>query len=259
MSLPEFHKIIEGEVANFNITKKAFADILTWAERLKEIFHVKKVEEKPGPIEYYELMHLLGNAFTNSILLTSKGYIFHSLAIARLGVEAFFQISVIESNYSKNSKIWQSFNYGKKDSNEQKEVKKAYEKTFIHDRSKHDYSNFIDNESKFELVRRWDMLSSTGSHTVFAQTIYSLHFKVEENQRMVYSGLFDIDKTDKYSIGKYLIWLIDTFFIIAKSSSLIFENHKVHLYRSHEKIQLLCKEWLEFKDKKIKEFGIKRR
>ena len=142
MSLPAFHKIIEGEVSNFETSRKVFGDILTWAERLKEILHVKKVDNPPGPIEYYELMHLLSNAFTNAILLTSKGFIFHSFAVARLGVEAFFQLSIIESNYSENVEVWKNYNYEKGDSDKWKAAKKAYDKIFISDRSKHDYSKF---------------------------------------------------------------------------------------------------------------------
>jgi len=256
MSFPSFDKIIESESINFGITKKNFGDIIEWAEVLKNILQIQKVHDGPGPIEYYQLFHLLGNSFVNAVLLLSKGYIFHSYAISRIGFESFFQIAIIESNYNENLNVWQNFSYERPDSKRWKIAWRKYDKIFVKDRSKHDYSAFINDEIKDVLVNRWKFLSSYGSHVSFIQTLFSFDIREIGESDIVYSGLFDTNENNTVEIGKSIIWIIDSFFILAVSTSKIFENHNVYLAKNNSQINELWEEWLSSKISILKELGI---
>ena len=108
------------------------------AERLKEIFTVRDTKSLNGSIEITMLVHIISNAFINSILLIMKGFVFHAYAIGRLGVEAFYQISVIEIDFDNHLKIWQEFNYTTKNKTEWDIVKRSYDRVFRYDRKKYE-------------------------------------------------------------------------------------------------------------------------
>ncbi len=256
INIPSFSKIPEAENKNFETSRNLFEEILTWAERLKQILHIKRVDIKPGPIEYYQLVHILGNAFINSVLILMKGYIFHSYAIVRLGLESFFQLAIIETQFSEHLNVWKNYNYSNSKSENWKDIKKSYNDIFRYKRNKHDYSKFLDLETKEILIHRWKFLSEYGSHVNFMQTIFSFNIKNIENKQLAFSNLFDVNNSDKNSLGINFLWTVDTFFHIANSLSIILENHKVYLYRSSEDIQKMWNEWVEFKINKGTEFGI---
>lgn len=256
MSILAFEKIIESETTNFGITKENFGDIVSWGEMLKDILEIKIIKEKPGPIEYYQLFHLLGNSYINAFLLITKGYIFHSYAISRIGFESFFQMAIIESDYATNIDAWRNYMYERPDSDCWKAKWKIFNKIFVKDRSKHDYSQFINNDAKKTLIDRWNHLSAHGSHVSLIQTLFSFDIKKIGENDIVYSGLFDINENNAIEIGKSLIWLIDSFFILTVSTSKIFENHNVYLYKDHSEIKNLWGDWMQSKLAILSELGI---
>lgn len=258
MSLPPFTKIIEGENQNFESSRKNFEDILSWGERIKELLHIKSVKEPPGPLVYFQLVHLAGNSFTNAMLLTMKGYIFHGLAVGRLGIEAFNQMCIIEIDYENHLRVWENYNYTRSNDAKFGKYKKDFTHIFRRQRATFDYSKFMEESERDELVHRWDMLNSAGSHVSFRQTVYSFSIEESEDRLEVFSGIFDIDLSDKFSLGKHLIWLIDTFLIAAQIINRILEFHSVQLFLNTNKIKLLWNEWLDFKAKKVGEYGIEK-
>ena len=257
MSFPPFHKIIEKEFQNFEASKSNFPDIYAWSERVKGILMIKNVKNYPAPDEFFWMINLISNAYINSILLTMKCYIFHAFAIARLGVETFLNIAIIQADFDKHYDIWKNYNKTKKDTVEFEKAKKEYNKTFRFNKQKHNYSSFMSSEEKDEIFSRWDILSTVGSHVSFTQSVYSFKVEAGSNDLKFQSGFFDAGFDDKKTLATHLVWIIDTYLIVAKNLSKILENHSIFLEMPHSKILELHKDWFDFKAIKIKEYGIK--
>jgi len=257
MSLPNFAKVLEGEIKNFEISKSKFEDILTWAERIKEIASTELVLQLPVQQEYFDLMHIQGNSFIASIILLMKCHVFFSFAIARVGLEAAITMAIVESDYKNHLPIWQKYNYTKRNTSEFKEAQKKFTQVFRNTRKKHDFSAFM-NEREYEvLFHTWDYLCTSGSHAGFLQTIFSVDYSDSEDAITLNSGIFDINMNDTNHIGKSMIYVIDTFFLCSKISARILNRHGVSLRKSVKEVEELFDEWVEFKMRKAKEFGIK--
>jgi len=257
MSLPSFAKIHEGEVHNFEISKSKFGDILTWAERVKEIASTEIISKMPAPQEYIDLLHIQGNAFVTSLILLMKAHIFFSYSVARVGVEATTRMATIETNFERHLKVWQKHNYAKRHSSEFRNAKRDFNRVFTDPRAKHDYSAFMEEDEYRVLFERWDFLSECGSHAGFIQTIFSMvHEKSGENESLK-SGIFDVNENDNNQIGKCMVYIIDTFFLCALICVRILLRHDLNLKRSLQNIESLMDEWIEFKLAKAQEFGIK--
>jgi len=258
MSHPTFSEILQGEVNHFKVSKSRFEDILTWAERTKEITSTELIRNLPLPDPYFDLLHIQGNAFITSLLLLMKVHIFFSYAIARVGLEANINMAVIESDFNKNLKIWQNYNYTTTNNSQKfKQIKRDYIRVFQDPRKKHDFSAFMEEHEYDIIFKRWDYLCKSGSHTGFLQTIFSVDYENTEEEFILKSGIFDVKPDDINYVGKCMVYVIDTFFIGAKISARILNRHKVSLTRSVNDIETLYDEWFEFKLKKAKEFGIK--
>lgn len=256
MSLPSFDKILEGQFHNYQISKDRFEDIITWCERLKEILNTKYVKVHDGTIELTMLVHLLGNSFVSAIMLLMKGHVFHSYAVARIGVESFFQLAIIEIDFVNNLKAWRDFNYSQKGDKNWNDYQNTFEKIFRKNRPKYDYSQIIELNEQKEIVERWTMMCEIGSHVNFIQTLFSFNLSKSDDSTLIKSGIFDVANQEKNFIGKYLIWMVDTYFIIAKSISKILEKHEILLSQNTMKITQMWEDWLDFKSKKVKEWGI---
>ena len=258
MSLPSFDKILESEFRNYEISKKRYEDIITWGERLKEILCVRHIKDSDGVIELTMLTNIIGNAFITAILLTMKCHVFHAYSVTRLGVEAFIQLTIIELNFGENLKVWRDFNYLKSHTDEWNRAKNDYNDVFRKKRKSYDYSRIIDDDERNEIVSRWNMLSEVGSHVNFIQTLFSFSVIETPENIEILSGIFDITDAKENHMARYLIWMIDTYFIISKTVSKILESHDLALWRSCDEIERLWSEWIEFKVKKAAEFGFSR-
>ena len=251
MTIPAFKKIIEYEIQNFESSLEYFEDIISWAERIKHLLHVTKFNR--SIFEYFLLCHILHNSYLNAILLAMKGYIFHSYAVCRLGVESFINLAIIECHKDEHFKIWKGYNYTKRDHKDWNHIKKKYDKIFRDKRKSHDYSSFLRDNEKIRIFSSWEMLSNMGSHSSYMQSMFSLNISDPKNLK---SGLFDVEMKDKTLIGRVLLWIIDTYFTMANPLSDILERNNLSLNTPNDKIDKMIIEWNEFKLKKAKDFNI---
>ncbi|MGI0016778.1 MAG: hypothetical protein ACREBU_25440, partial [Nitrososphaera sp.] len=260
METSSFSQILESQFKNFETSKQKYEDILTWAERVKEYVSPHNVLlEAPDPIEYGHLIHICGNAFIVSILTTMKGHIFISEAIARVGVEAIKEMAIIEVDITNHLPIWRRFNLENPHSNEWQQIFGEYRRIFRNRENirNYDYSAFIRHHERTEIINRWGQLSHSGSHVNFVQTTMNTRFDNTDDTTFMHTGLFDIENTGEHDIGTSMVYLIDTYFILALISSRILTRHNTRLKRTTVELENSYLEWFEFKIKKAREFGIR--
>lgn len=265
MRVPSFAKILETQIRNFEASKSNFEDILTWSERIKDFVAPDNILLKvPEPREYLFLSHQCGNAFIVSVLTLMKAHILFSEAVARVGLEATMQMAVIEANFEHHLEVWKRYNYFNRtkrnweESPEWREINKRYKKVFSQDRAKHNYSSFIFDSEKEQLIDWWKLMSSTGSHAGFMYSAMSIDFGKEGNTETIQSGIFDIIPDEPYKIGTSMIWLNEVYFTLAIITARILTRHKFSLRYSSEKMEDYYEDWRDFKLKKADDFGIKR-
>jgi hypothetical protein len=254
MTLESINKIIEEEFRNYQSARDNFDDIVTWAERLKEIISVHNISDLFEPMEYNELLHITGNSFVISIILAMERHYLFSFAISRIGIESIINMSIIESNYEKHLNIWKKYNECNQDSAEWRTVYKDFNDAFKFKKKKHDYSKFVnDNDMKY-IMERWKFISNYGSHSNMMQSAFSTYFSNNQAEiKMTYS-LFDGDPKNTFSSGKIVLFIIDIYFVLAKVYSKIFQLHNIDLIKSHDRILELFSEWIIFRDNKLIEF-----
>ena len=249
-----FTTLLEGEVHNFETSKRRFPDLYAWAERLKELIHLNPTQNTFDPIEYLILLNLINKSYNNSILLSMKCLLFHAFTIARLGVETFINIAIIETDFDRNIKIWRDYNYPSEDNKDSKNIRKKYEDCFRYKKKKHDYSDFMSNEDMNDIIGRWEYLSSIGSHSGYIQTIFCHKMSDTNEEQILNMGYFDVDFDDESIIVEIIMWIIDTFFIITKNISNIFTRHGIVLYKDRSKIDRIIDDWVKYKLEKAKSF-----
>ncbi len=254
MNLESINKIIEAQFNNFHSSRKQFEDIVTWVERLKGIISIHNIHDLVDPIEYSELLHIAGNAFVISIILAMEKHYLFALGASRVGIEAIINMAIIESNHEKHLNVWKRYNEYNQDSEEWKSIYNDYNKVFLKDKKKHDYSRFIDDDDKKYIIDRWEFLSNYGSHPSMMHSVFSTRFSNNESGLSMTYGLFDDDPKNVFGGGKIVLFLIDIYFVLSKIYSKIFKIHNIDLIYSYDRINKLYFEWIEFRDNKLNEF-----
>ncbi len=259
MVTSSFSHILESQFKNFETSKQRYEDILTWAERVKEFASPENVLlNAPDPIEYGHLIHICGNAFIVAMLNTMKGHIFFGEAIARVGVDAIIEMAIIEADIAKHLQVWKNYNYSNPRNADWAQIKSAYNEVFMQrNRGRHDYSSFIKNDERTEIIDRWLALSHSGSHVNFVQTAMNTRFENSGGIPVMHTGLFDIENAGGNDIGISMVYLIDTYFILAIISSRILTRRNANLKLTTAELESAYREWFEFKAKKAHAFGIR--
>lgn len=258
MATVSFAHILESQFKNFEVSRQRFEDILTWAERVKEYASPDNVLlTAPDPIEYGHLIHVCGNAFVVSLLTTMKGHVFFGEAIARVGIDAIIEMAIIEANIAQHLPIWRNYNYGNPRSAEWTRIEREYANVFRgRNRGNHDYSAFVSEVERTEIISRWSLLSRTGSHANFVQTAMSTRLADSGGTPMMSTGLFDIESGSEHGIAESMVFIIDTYFILAIIASRILTRRNTRLKRTTAELESSQQEWFEFKSRKAREFGI---
>lgn len=246
-----FDEVVNGQVSNYRYSRKMFGDALMWADRLIKVMILPR-QETPGPVEYFFLQDQIVNSFIVSLIDVMKCHVLYGFGVARIGIENFIQMAIIEVNLPEHLKIWQAYNYTPVTDGNWRRVKNDFNMVFREKRGSHDYSKIISDEDKEELIRRWKTSSKTGNHPDFIQTILSSSFLVTDAKVELKTGVFDIDESDKNHIGKCMIWIIDTFFIITQYSAKILEARGFRLKSESKLIQVERDKWVSFKEAMLK-------
>ena len=123
-----------------------------------------------------------------------KVFLFHGFTVARLGLESFFHIAIIETNFDKNLITWRKYHYGNSQDENWNQIEKEYYKVFrSKERKKYDYSKFLSNDERNELIKRWNKLSNVGNHIHFVQTALSHKIITSTDNDKLQSSLFDTE------------------------------------------------------------------
>lgn len=253
--LKNIRDLAADQFKNFEESVRLFGDLLNWAERVKEYISPSNMQGEWKVREYALLLHQASNAFLNSLINEMKLHHFHALAILRIGIDAVSQMAIIEVNFEDNLHIWKNINHCSNVDPRRKQYKKEYDKVFIYDRGKHDYSKFLSDVLKEELHRRWSLCSEVGSHPSFTSTVFSI---LPASEKKFHSGVFDYVRDDWVSVGVNISSIIDTFILLSQVATRILEQHDQKLRYSSEELEVRWNEWYSHKKEKAKEWGIAR-
>jgi len=256
MSTP-LSKIPEKQREIFNVSLKNYNDIFSWASRVDDFLSPSNAALPcPEPQEYAELINQCYRAFAISTTMTMQAQIFFAEAIARIGAESVMQIMVIEANITKHLPIWREYNHRKLNDPNIRQKEQNYKKVFRKDRDKHDYSAFTNENDKNTIFHRWKLFSEGGSHNSFLQTTLSIRFVEEEDKHFMRTGIFDLNQQERHYIAQNMIVIIDTFLIVAIIIETILERHGTRLKYTLADLEEARREWLEFRSRKVIEFGM---
>ena len=150
----------------------------------------------------------------------------------------------MEVNPNEHIEVWEKFNFALEDDAEYVTVRKNYDRVFSKNASNYDYESILPLETAAELQRRWEDLSSYGSHPSFRSMIFTAEYPDAQTHKY---SFFDNVTSDLSIPGGNIITCVDTFFIISRVAVSIFERHGQTMSKDSRHLETAWAEWYSLK------------
>lgn len=249
---PTIPEVLSGEIQNFIQFSLKNTQVVIWGERINQLFDFGRFGSEFGA-EDAILLHIMANSFLTTFLLAAKGHIFHAYAIARVGLDAFFQLAIIHLDREENAKIWWSQNTARGGSQEERKAYRKYDTVFQKQRRRHDYSKLFPKEFAQRLIERWDFFSQAGSHANFVQTIFSL--SKDGGGRRMLSGVYDVTNLTSEQHVVISLYLLETYLAMRVAVSHLLVKQGIESPQQLRDIEAIFSDWIRFRTETQERIG----